>query len=253
MAISGSDKIALALALLSIGTAGAMYILPHPYSDYIGYASIAICVLALIWLAIHHFKSRFRVLTGIVTAIAVALIAWYFWPISVHAGFSDLYADYSLQLGKATRPAELSSQLDQYWHDGGLVLYPHDLLTAYAIPINLTKKAVKQPDPFWDAPRTDCDEAAIRRNWKGPPAPAGKKYPICGVFRYWDKWPWLGWRRSNCGYVRQVSFQKFEHGIIIGPVLLSEETPATENIAILDDGTWQPRLSTTRFEQRKCN
>jgi hypothetical protein len=57
-AISGEGTIGIALTLIGLGGAGALFVLPHPYADYVGWSLIGIAVIGLIFLAAYHAKSR---------------------------------------------------------------------------------------------------------------------------------------------------------------------------------------------------
>lgn len=56
--ISAEGTIGIALALVGIGGAGALFVLPHPYADYVGWTLIGIAVAGLIMLGIVHLVSR---------------------------------------------------------------------------------------------------------------------------------------------------------------------------------------------------
>jgi hypothetical protein len=58
MQISDEGKIGIALGLLGLGGGGALFVLPHPYADYVGWSLIGVSVLGLILLGLHHFKVR---------------------------------------------------------------------------------------------------------------------------------------------------------------------------------------------------
>jgi hypothetical protein len=58
MQISDEGKIGIALALLGLGGGGALFVLPHPYADYVGWTLILISVLGLLLLWLHHSKGR---------------------------------------------------------------------------------------------------------------------------------------------------------------------------------------------------
>lgn len=58
MQISDEGKIGIALALLGLGGGGALFVLPHPYADYVGWTLIVISVLGLLLLWLHHSKGR---------------------------------------------------------------------------------------------------------------------------------------------------------------------------------------------------
>jgi hypothetical protein len=58
MQISDEGKIGIALGLLGLGGGGALFVLPHPYADYVGWTLIAVSVFGLVLLGLHHFKVR---------------------------------------------------------------------------------------------------------------------------------------------------------------------------------------------------
>jgi hypothetical protein len=61
MEISPEGKIGIALGLLGLGGAGALFVLPHPWSDYVGWSLIAIAGAGLLVLACHHFGISFLI------------------------------------------------------------------------------------------------------------------------------------------------------------------------------------------------
>jgi len=74
--------IGFALAFVGLGGAGALFVLPHPYADYVGWSLIGVAILGLIALAIYHAVSRgwfeLRGVAGMtVMVFAVACGLWY--------------------------------------------------------------------------------------------------------------------------------------------------------------------------------
>jgi hypothetical protein len=55
--ISTEDKIGIALALVGLVGGGALFVLPHPLSDIIGWSLIAIGAIGLVALGIYHVAS----------------------------------------------------------------------------------------------------------------------------------------------------------------------------------------------------
>jgi hypothetical protein len=68
MQISDEGKIGIALGLLGLGGGGALFVLPHPYADYVGWSLIGVSVFGLVLLGLHHFKARIG-----------ALLVWLRW------------------------------------------------------------------------------------------------------------------------------------------------------------------------------
>jgi hypothetical protein len=86
MSLSAEGKIATALALLGLGGAGALFVLPHPYADIVGWLLIAIAVIGLILLGGYHFKIKphrggIILTTAVFTLCLIASFGvWRFWP-----------------------------------------------------------------------------------------------------------------------------------------------------------------------------
>ena len=180
----------------------------------------------------------------------VLLYRWYqLLPYEEFVFIVDTYP----ALGNPAKMAELSSRVDHYWHDNGIAIYIAESQMLYVIPNDDKKKVTSQQDKSWGLQKSDYDEPTIRREWKySPPIPANKKPPIYGILKNWDKWPWLGWRISQCSYLNIIHIQRFDHGIVLGSVLLSPQAPDTENMAIFDDGTVGVRSAAEKFETREC-
>lgn len=74
MQINDEGKIGIALALIGIGGGAALYVLPHPYADYIGWSLIGFSVIGLILLAAHHFKA-------FIASVLKPQLGWkWMWP-----------------------------------------------------------------------------------------------------------------------------------------------------------------------------
>jgi hypothetical protein len=252
----GPDWVAAALTLTSTAVA-----LIWPNAGVMLMAAGALVLLAGIrvdgWKVSTHRVDRKRlwqVIVGIsIMVIILSVATWYRWyqllPYEEFVFINDSYPS----VGNPTKQAALSSKVDHYWYDNGIVIYISESQMFYVIPYDDDKKIIAQQDKSWGLEKSDYDESTIRREWKySPPIPANRKPPIYGVKRYWDKWPWLGWRVSQCSYPMLVHSQRFEHGIVVGPILLSPKAADTENIAIFDDGSVKTRRASERLESREC-
>jgi hypothetical protein len=69
MQISDEGKIGIALALLGLGGGGALFVLPHPYADYVGWSQISISVVGLALLGLHHFRRKAGGSVGMTLAV----------------------------------------------------------------------------------------------------------------------------------------------------------------------------------------
>jgi hypothetical protein len=104
----------------------------------------------------------------------------------------------------------------------------------YAVQNDDDKTVISQQDKTFGLQKNDHDEPTTGRERQSRPP------------------PWLGWRISECSYSNIVHIQRFDHGIVLGPVLLSPQAPDTENMAIFDDGTVSVRRAAETIEKREC-
>jgi hypothetical protein len=85
MPFSAEGKIATVLALLGLGGGGALFVLPHPYADIVGWSLIAICAIGLVLVAAHHFeividRGKAVVFSAALTMTLVAAFSgWWLW------------------------------------------------------------------------------------------------------------------------------------------------------------------------------
>jgi hypothetical protein len=74
MQISDEGKIGIALALLGLGGGGALFVLPHPASDYLGWSMIGTSVVGGAALAVNHFGRK-----AAVTLVIVGVLSFYWY------------------------------------------------------------------------------------------------------------------------------------------------------------------------------
>jgi hypothetical protein len=227
-------------AALTLGSTRAGVIWPKA-----GVLLMAVGVLVLLagvriegWKFSFHWVDRkrlWRVIYGIsiMTTILGVVICYRWYQLLPYEEFVFIQDAYPT-LGSPTKRAELSSRVDHYWHDNGMAIYIGESQVFYAISNDDDKRVLYQQDKHFGLQNSDYDESTIRREWKYKPP------------------PWLGWRISECSYLNIVHIQRFDHGIVLGPVLLSPQAPDTENIAIFDDGTTSVRKAAEKFEKREC-
>lgn len=121
MQISDEGKIGIALALLGIGGGGALFVLPHPYADYVGWSLIGTSVVGGIGLGLFHFGCKFawselklrRIFFAWAAATAIAV--WYIAgiPISTLMLLAPKIAQPSTPIAPPQQPP--SSSLDSTW------------------------------------------------------------------------------------------------------------------------------------------
>jgi hypothetical protein len=91
MQISDEGRIGIALALLGIGGGGALYVLPHPYADYVGWTLIGISVVGGIGLGFFRLGSKYvwsesKIRTMFFAVVAMGVVVpWYVAGIPVPA------------------------------------------------------------------------------------------------------------------------------------------------------------------------
>jgi hypothetical protein len=199
---------------------------------------IAVGVLVLVagvriegWKVSTHWVDRKRlwqVIAGISVIVTIlSAVIFYRWYLLLPYEEFVFIADAYPALGNSTKAAELSSRVDHYWYDNGITIYIAESQMLYVISNHDNEKIMPQD-------KNQKSDSTIRREWKyGPP-------------------PWLGRRISECAYLNIVHVQRFDHGIVLGPVLLSPQAPDTENMAIFDDGTIGVRRASEKIEKREC-
>ena len=111
--ISTEGKLGILLSLIGIGGAGALFVFPHPYADYVGWSLIAMAVVGLVLMAIYHFARTSR---AMVIAVAIAVTAamlwldyWYYSNYSFNGGIWHI----SLSLGLSPAPPPNSPEQQQ--------------------------------------------------------------------------------------------------------------------------------------------
>jgi hypothetical protein len=233
----GTNRISAALTL---GSTRADMIWPKA-----GLLLMAVGVLVLLagvridsWKVSTHRADRKRlwqVIAGIsIMATILSVVICYRWyQLSPHEEFVFIWDAYPA-LGNPTKQAELSRRVDHYWHDNGIAIYVADSQMLYVVHNDDNKTVISQQDKTFGLHKHEYDE------------------PTTGQERQYRPPPWLGWRISECSYLNIVHIQRFDHGIVLGPVLLSPQAPDTENMAIFDDGNVIVRRTAEKIEKREC-
>jgi hypothetical protein len=227
-------------AALTLGSAKAGVIWPKACV-----LLIAVGVLLLVagvriegWKVSAHWVDRkwlWRVIAGVSAVVTILSAAMFYrWYLLLPYEEFVFIADAYPALGNSTTAAELSSRVDHYWHDNGIAIYIAESQMLYVISNHDNENIISQQDNKLWLKKSYYDEPTIRREWKYRPP------------------PWLGWRISECAYLNIVHIQRFDHGIVLGPVLLLPQAPDTENMAIFDDGTVSVRRAAEKIEKREC-
>ena len=206
---------------------------------------IAVGVLVLVagvriegWKVSTHWVDRkrlWRVIAGISVMVTIlSTVIFYRWYLLLPYEEFVFIADAYPTLGNSTKEAELSSRVDHYWHDNGIAIYIAESQMLYVISNHDNEKIISQQGKNLEPQKSDYDAPTIGREWKyRPPS-------------------WLAGRISECTYLNIVHIQRFDHGIVLGPVLLLPQAPDTENMAIFDDGTVSVRRAAEKIEKREC-
>jgi hypothetical protein len=104
------------LALIGVGGAGALFVLPHPYADYVGWTLIGVAFIGAASLTIYHLHtrgwlkwfslSRSAVAVAAIACAAVMLVAdyWYYSNYSTNGGV------WHLQIGITPLAPQLPQQ-----------------------------------------------------------------------------------------------------------------------------------------------
>jgi hypothetical protein len=233
----GTNWISAALAL---GSTRAAMISPKA-----GLLLVAVGVLVLLvgvriegWKVSTHWVDRKRlwqVIAGISIMITIlsTVICYRWYQLLPYEEFVFIWDAYPA-LGNPTKQAEVSRRVDHYWHNNGVAIYVSDSQMFYAFQNDDNKTITSQQEAHFELPNSAYVEPTMRQERKyGPP-------------------PWLRWPISECSYLNIVHIQRFDHGIVLGPVLLSPQAPDTENMAIFDDGTVSVRRASEKIEKREC-
>lgn len=146
-------------------------------------------------------------------------------------------------LGASRGSLEQSTIVYHAVHEHGYVVWLRELNMHFLLPLDQSnRKAVRQIDADWDLGREWYEEDRLRTKFNPP---QGKLPPKGGFARHWDRDPqrisWIGWRLWDCVYrgEKQFFYQKFEHGIIMGPLHLTKQSnDDAQYFLIRDDGTW---------------
>ncbi len=176
-------------------------------------------------------------------ATILAVPAWYlFIRTPIAPEFQRIYETRAKALGQPVRSPERSSKCYQGVFDHATVVFWDELMMLYVLPTD-------SPDARWRAYHEsdyetgpewfNNDEAVIKR-LKLPP---GCDPPVAGMASRWDRdpqeWSWVGCRRWHyIYYPSAITFQRFEHGLLIGPLHTDKRTEFGEVLGIMDSGGW---------------
>jgi hypothetical protein len=180
-------------------------------------------------------KRLWQVIAGISLMVTIAsVVIFYRWYLILPYEEFVFIADAYPALGNSTKVAELSGRVDHYWYDNGIAIYIAESRMLYAISNRSNGRILLKRDKKPGLQKSNYDEPTIGQESKYRPSSR------------------LGWRISECAYLNIVHIQRFDHGIVLGPVLLSPQAPDTENMAIFDDGTVSVRRAAEKIEKREC-
>ena len=162
--------------------------------------------------------------------------------------FAAIYEIYKAPLGKPQGQTVKDSSVYYAVHEQAIVVWFKTLAAFYVLD-RRNPKWTKYNDPDWETDRKWNDDRWLRERFH-PPKNLGP--PYSGVAKFWDRdqksWSWIGWRKWHCSYSRDVYYQEFEHGIIMGGFLLSPSPIHKEEAVVFilaGDAQWSSRQSAT--------
>jgi hypothetical protein len=161
----------------------------------------------------------------------------------VFAPFLPAYEVSKAKLGNPISLGELAGDMpQQHAHERAMVIWIEKPFGFYKLPNDRNRKWEFEADPAWDDEKGNWDNAEQLIQMFKPPK--GKNPPYYGVASHWAKdpenWAWIGWLTWKCLYHNTLFIQRFEQGIIIGPLRVSVNQDRAQVVVILNDGTWEP-------------
>lgn len=147
---------------------------------------------------------------------------------------------YTSQLGNPVGDA-VAGDTYEAAHEHAMVLWVRPEHVFYQFPLN-SDKWVEYTETFIGAGKIYQDKD-LKRLFK---TPAGLLPPYGGVAYQWlhqpEKWKWIGGRLWDCWFdENQIFTQRFDHGTMLGPLLLHPVNRATQILILLDNGTRRSR------------
>ena len=184
-------------------------------------------------------------LSAIIVGIIFALLLVWFTSIPVNPLFRSAYDANTRELGNPTAKAQSAGEMPyQAAHELAMVFWSQALVGFYKLPHDQKMRWEFEYDPTWDDQNPVWGDDKQLRELIRPPE--GKNPPHYGVASHWHKNPqnWekqIGWLNWDCLFYRDtVFFQRFEHGMLIGPLRVSKKLEVADVLVILDDHSWHP-------------
>jgi hypothetical protein len=135
----------------------------------------------------------------------------------VYEPFRPAYEIHKTKLGNPLPQGVQEDQVYEASHYNAIVIGSAKLSKYYVLD-NQNSKWREYPDVAWDIDNYSewINDALIIQRLH---LPKGCKPPYCGVAVLWSRdeknWKWIGCRLWHCFY-KNIHYQKFEHGMIIG-------------------------------------
>jgi hypothetical protein len=168
---------------------------------------------------------------SIATTILSVVICYRWYQFLPYEEFVFIW-DANPGLGDPTERAELSKRVDHYWRGNRMSIYIAESKMLYEVQNEDVKKVIHKHDRNDELQKNEYDEPVVSQERRSSPQ--------------------LELRTSKCTYFNVVHIQRFDHGVVFGPVLLSPQAVDTENMAIFDDGTVSVRAAAEKLENREC-
>jgi hypothetical protein len=195
---------------------------------------------ASLWLfAVTRTRTRTTVILG--TILLALLHAALYFSLSPNTDTgSDAMGPRLLRgssLGNPVEPIKKSSATYQAVYDRANVIWLEPFLAFYVLPNDPKQKWINQPDRLWIVSSKEVD---LRKEFRPP---ANRNPPYGGIIDQWraapERWKWMGFIEWHCIFgASQISYQRYEKGIVVGPFHIVEAKNKGRLFLIKDDGTW---------------
>jgi hypothetical protein len=157
---------------------------------------------------------------------------------AIYPDFKTIY-EMAPDLGSPLWPPTLVDDAYQAVYENAHVIWIKPLLRIFVLPLDSQKKLKRVSESHWATDPDLFDEKKARAIFNTPDS---KLPPHGGIADRWRKdpeqWKWLGWIEWHCRFDRQIYYQHFQRGLVLGIFRLHPIADEGEIILIRDDDTW---------------